>query len=357
MGTTRLKQLALIALMGGATACVGEDVGPARFSADMCRRISLIDESTGAPVVGAEDIAFDAERGRLFISAYDRRAVEKAARKRLSHVPSGGIYVAQVSALKEAEKLSVTPVMAPGDIAGGLRPHGLSYDGANHELVFVNRTYQQINGRWNMTPRLQRIGANGEVFVGPATDARCGANDVVTTRQQLFFSFDHDACGWRAAIEDVFRLRRSGVAMDSKKVVFSNAAFANGIAHAQDGMIALSATRDRQILLFNERAEELELTAAFDVPGGPDNLSVSADGGVVAAVHPSLFRLALNRKLGVGKTPSRIVKIDRNGGTTTLFDDRSGKQFSAATIGIELNGMLVAGSVTDAGLLVCKAPA
>ena len=91
------------------------------------------------------------------------------------------------------------------------------------------------------------------------------------------------------------------------------------------------------------------------VPGGPDNLTVSSDGGIVAAVHPSLMAIGLNRRLGVGKAASRIVKIDpETGAVEILFNDPHGELFSAATVAAEWNGGLILGSVTDEGLLFCK---
>lgn len=345
---------AVLFCLGG---CARQEIGDVRFAVDECNRVALIDADTGASISGAEDFAYDAAGERLFFSAYDRRAAEKAAKKRQMTIPSGGVYSAELSDIFSADALSISaqPLASPDDIDGGLRPHGISYDARNDELVFINRTYQRLNNKWEMTPRLQRIGADGDVFAGAVGDAPCAANDVLVTMQQTFTSFDHGRCDWRAGIEDVFNLKRSGLALGRDKRVYDRAAFANGLAQTQNGVIVMAATREKVILLMKERSGAVEEFTRFDIPGGPDNLSIAYDGGIVAAVHPSLWRLGLNRKMGVGKAPSRIVKVDPDtGAVEILFDDPGGRLFSAATIAVETSFGLVAGSVTDEGVLVCR---
>ncbi len=338
--------------------CAEQELPSVQYASEQCRRVALVDAVSGNELRGVEDIEIDRQTGRLFLSAYDRRAVEKAARKRASTLPQGGIYSVSIDQLFDAndQSIGVTSMVSPDDIGGGLRPHGLSYDASNDELVFINRTYQRINDRWIETPRLQRIGANGEVFVGTVEDSPCAANDVLVTEQQIFTSFDHGACNWREPLEDVFNLKRSGLTSNHSGAVFNEAAFANGLTRTQGGNIVLAATRENALLLMAERSNGVETISRIDVPGGPDNLSISYDGGVVAATHQNLIRLMFNRKLGLGKAPSRIVKANpETGAVDVLMDDPSGKLFSAATIAVESKRGLVAGSVTDKGVLVCDA--
>lgn len=356
MKATPLKILGSFYLLMLA-ACSGEAVGTAKYAADQCRRVALIDAGTGQAIVGAEDFALDPEAGRLFISAYDRRAVEKAARKKANALPQGGVYAVPLETLfgSETQVANARSLAAPRDIAGGLRPHGLSYDAANHELVFINRVYKRDGRKWKMTPRLQRIGANGEMFVGDVVDAPCAANDVLATGDRTFASFDHGACDWRAGLENALRLKRSGLATVGGERLFERAAFANGLALTLGGEIAMAATRENALLLLKENDDYAVETGRIALPGGPDNLTLAHGGGIVAAVHPSLHRLALNRRLGIGRAPSRIVKADPDtGAVELLFDDPSGDLFSAATVGVETEDGLVAGSVTDEGVLVCK---
>ena len=349
----RLIALAALAL---ASACARAEIGEARYAADQCQRVTLNDAQSGEAIRGAEDFAFDRDRQILFVSAYDRRAVEKAARKKREALPQGGVYPVALASLFDPDvtALSVTSLAAPGDIVGGLHPHGISYDAANHELLFINRTYQRVGRTWKMTPQLQRIGANGEVFVGAAASAHCAANDVVAAKDNVLTSFDHGACGLGAGIENVFRAKRSGVMSDGGQS-FNKAVFANGLAE-KDGAIYLAATRENALLVLQQTPDGISEATRVKLPGGPDNITVGEDGSVIAAVHPSMRALMFNRKFGIGKSPSRIVKADvTSGEVEILFDDPKGKIFSAATVAVETQFGLVAGSVTDEGLLVCRA--
>lgn len=338
-------------------ACARDQVGPPRYSLNQCHTLSLIDGASGEAVRGAEDFALDREGGRLFISAYDRRAVEKAARKRRDELPHGGVYAVQLEALfrLETDRLFVTSLAAPGEFVGGLRPHGIDFDADKNELIFVNRTYERDGRKWMMNPQLQRIGANGEVFVGAPSPAHCAANDVVAKGGGILSSFTHASCGFGAGVENVFSLKRSGVGA-AEDTLFDKASFANGLVILPDGDLALAATREKAILRLQYGKDGYKEAARISLPGGPDNLTIAQDGGIVAAVHPSMMKLMFNRKFGAGRAPSRIVKADPDSGMVdVLFDDPDAELFSAATVAVDLGNRLVAGSVTDEGLLICQA--
>lgn len=340
-----------------AAACAGEAVGPAAYSPEQCRRVALIDQATGEEIRGAEDLALDSVRGRLYVSAYDRRAVERAVRRKAFSIPEGGVYVVPLTAFDNPlpDRVVAERLLGPGEAAGGVRPHGLAYDAEKRELVFVNRAYQRINHVWRLQPRIERVGDDGAVFMGAGREAPCSANDVLVDHEGVLTSFDRAACGWRALPEDLFALRRSGLAGPDGTRLFEGAAFANGLARTDDGSLVLAATRERALLILEKDAGGYALARKLALPGGPDNLARAADGGVVAAVHPSLIKLALHRKLGLGAAPSRIVKTDAAAESVEiLYDDPKGVRLSGATVAVELRGVLIAGSATDAGLLVCR---
>ncbi len=350
MGKMLHKAIAAALVLSGG-ACAKEEIGEALYSAEQCRRVALIG-ADGGVIRGAEDLAHDRDGGRLFVAAYDRRAAEKAARSRKQTPPSGGVYAVSLDTLFDPNTgaINLTSLATPGDFNGGLRPHGIDYDVANKELVFINRTYIRDGHKWRMTPRLQRIGANGEVFVGEAKDAPCAANNVALSGGDVLTSFDHASCGFGAGLEDVFRLKRSGFT-NADGMVFNKAAFANGITVLDSDEVVLAATREKMLLVMKDG----EVDRRIKLPGGPDNISAAADGGVIAAVHPKMLKLAFNRKLGWGRAPSRIVRVDtRIGAVKILFDDAKGALYSAATAAVETSQGLVAGSVTDDGLLVCQ---
>ncbi|MEX6633924.1 NHL repeat-containing protein [Hyphococcus lacteus] len=357
MGLAQLKHGILTGLSLGFVGCSQQEIAVPHFSLDQCSRVSLIDEQSGETIRGAEDLVFDAEHGRIFVAAYDRRKTEKAAKKSNSEtLPSGGIYAISINQIfaEGIDEITVRPLALPDEFSGGLRPHGMTYDAHNKELIFINRTYEKDGRNWKMTPRLQRIGANGEVFVGITTDAPCAANNVVSTDGDILTSFDHASCGWQAGIENLFNLKRSGFANGSNPI-FKGVGFANGIEVTANGDIALAATRENALIILDPNNGNVSELARIELPGGPDNLTITSDGKIIAAIHPKMLRLALNRKLGLGKAPSRIVKADPDTAEVEiLFDDPDGTNFSAATVGISLPQGLVLGSVTDAGLLVCR---
>jgi hypothetical protein len=347
--------LAAAAAIMALSACGVEPAPNAEYQASSCRRIALVDTAAGAAVVGAEDLALDIARGQLIVSAYDRRAVERAAGQRAFSLPEGGLYrVAWTDLLDEDGTAQAHPLIQRGRVAGGLRPHGFVFDSRASEIAFVNRGYQKIDGRWRMTARIERVGIDGTLAAERPLDAPCAANDVVAGVDGLAVSFDHADCGWRAALEDALKLKQSGLAHIEGAPLFTSAAFANGAATLPSGDIALAATRENALLVLERNAHGYDEARRIALPGGPDNVTANLDGSVVAAVHPAFLRLALHRRLGIGSAPSRVVKADpATGAVTTLFDDPGGGLFSAATAAVEHEGALVLGSATDAGLLVC----
>ena len=273
------------------------------------------DAQTGKDIIGAEDLAVDQNRQRLIISAYDRRASEKAARQRGPAGPNGGIYAAPLATLfaldRPAEPLALTALTSPDDFDGGLRPHGLSFNQQADVISFVNRSYiPKKSGRWKLSPMVKSIGAQGEPILMKDTPTPCAANDVLIDGSSLYSSFDHSACNWRAGLEDVFRLKRSGIAGSSGEALLSGVAFANGLALTPAGNILLAATRESAVLSLRKTQSALTEEMRFAMPGAPDNITINHQGAAIIATHPSLFRLALQRKLGIGRAPCLLYTSD-----------------------------------------------
>ncbi|MFZ5617940.1 MAG: hypothetical protein ACOZAA_11555 [Pseudomonadota bacterium] len=338
------------------TGCAAKVEGEALYDAGKCRRVTIVDAENGAAVVGAEDLAFDRVSRRILISAYDRRKVEREVKSAAFDIAQGGVYSAPIASLAGDETtLTLASIIARDSVGGGLRPHGLSFDPGRREIAFINRSYQRIDDKWRMTARLERADADGAVFVGEGRAPRCSANDVATLGETTLVSFDHASCGWRGGVEDIFASRASGVATADGERVFDGVRHANGVAALSSGELALAATRDREILVLTTEGEGLSVERKFPLPGAPDNLTVSSNGDIVAALHPSLLAIGMQRRLGLGRSGSRIVRVDpETGETTLLFEDRRAKLFSAATAAVEEEGLLAIGSVADSGLVVCK---
>lgn len=326
---------------------------------EQCTRLALIDEDTGNAIIGAEDLAIDHTRNILFVSAYDRKAAEKKAKKsKTKSIPTGGLYRIDLATLPDnsSDEVKVKSLIRNTDIAGGLRPHGITYDRATNEIIYINRGYFRTKNKWKMKPSLERVGADGAMVMAEAPKTACAANDISTWQGEILVSFDHAHCNWRGGLEDIFSLRRSGVIKASDEdPLFDKVSHANGIIESASGDIVLAATREKALYLFKSENGDLVHQNKISLPGGPDNLTTAYDGAIIAAVHPSLVRMGAHRKLGLGKAPSRIVRVDTDTGVVTpLFDDPDGSTFSAATVGVETQDVLILGSVTDTGLLVCQ---
>lgn len=337
------------------SSCAEKAAGDPRYRLSECRRVTLIDEATGKAVVGAEDLAYDAAERRVLISAYDRRAAESDAASRANDIEQGGIYAASIDALQSNAALTLASIVSRETVAGGLRPHGVSFDGARREITFVNRSYQKINGEWNMTPRIERAGADGAVFVGDGGRPRCSANDVAMLGDETFVSYDHAACGWRGSLEDILASRASGLDDLQGDGVFSKARHANGVVATRDNQLALAATRDKSVLILDQDGAGFNVDKRIKLPGAPDNLTAGAGGEIIAALHPSLFAIGAQRRLGIGRSASRIVSIDPDSGAVALlYDDPKAALLSASSAAVEEEGVLVIGSALDRGLVVCK---
>jgi len=330
---------------------------PPLYSHDQCQRVTLIDKGQNQPIVGAEDLAIDHANNTLYVSAYDRSLVEKkASHKKTKSIPSGGLYKIEIATLLSNSKTltQLESLVDPKSTAGGFRPHGISFDPATREISIINRTYIHHQHAWRRQPELIRFNTRDGAWNKSSAKLNCNANDIFSDGKKTWISYDHAACDWRANLENIFGLKRSGLYVSGgKKPLFDKAGFANGVIKTASGKIALAATREKLLHIFNK--ETSQYSYKIKLPGGPDNLSISHQGHIIAAVHPSLWRMGGHRKLGWKNAPSKIVRIDPiTGDTKTLFHDATGALFSAATIGIEIKNTLILGSVTDSGLLICR---
>ncbi len=353
------KALARLAL-GASAACsllagCAKDMEPDPvFNLADCRPISLVDSATGSVVVGAEDLALDRDGARVIVSAYDRRRVEAEAQANSAAISGGGLYsIALAKLAAQTPSLTVTSLVEPTELAGGLHPHGISFDSKTRTVSFINRGYQREANRWRMTPTVVHLGVGGDLSI-VKSPMPCSINDLSVRDERMLISFDHAECGWRAGFEDVFGLRRSGLVDHAGKTLLSGVGYANGVIELAAGQVLVAATREKSLRVVDVSDAAATSTRRFNLRGAPDNLSVSDDGAIVVAVHPSLLQLAFARRLGIGKSQSRVLEFDfKTGGQKLLFDDPKATLMSSATAAILTGDMLVIGSVIDAGLVVC----
>lgn len=313
---------------------------PARFTSDDCARAEPRDTASGRPLVGIEDMALLPDGDTLILSAMDRLAL----RWRPETAPEGGLYHVSLTRLAAGESWAV-PLVPAGSIAGGLFPHGIAVSNDGGHLAVVNRSR---DGRTAILAGPLASGAFTPRHVRSDPEL-CRANDLDFTGDgpaALRITLDRGACG--AAWADLRPGATTGrvVALDlataaPPRTEIAGLAFANGIAG-----LWVAETRGWRLHHLLDRPVAL--------PGGPDNLTWDGAGGLVAALHPSTARIAAYVHGYRDNAPSRIVRVAPDRRVEVLYDDPAGVLFSGATVAMLRGDLLVAGSVIDAGLLVCR---
>ena len=301
----------------------------AHFQPDECRRLALTDPRTGQPITGVEDLALAPNGDTLILSAHDRRAADG---------PGGGLYMMNLSAIR-----SDPPILLRLDAERGgsevFRPHGIALDPETGALAVINR-YRAGAARVEVGP----IGPTGwKPEWQIAADRLCRANDLSYRPEGLFETLDRADCG--PSLRDLTPWTGTGAVakLTPDAIIFETdgLSFANGI----DGA-AIAETRAKAI--------RMDKDTRIELPGGPDNLTRDSSGALIAAVHPGLLRLFLMREGVFARAGSRIVRLPPGGDVEVLFDDPGGDLISAATVGLMADDVLLMGSATDSGILVCE---
>ncbi len=357
-------------------------LGPAETTA--CMQLPLFDAKTGAAVTGAEDLAVDPSTGTLYISAFDRFALEDALERNQPVLPRGGLYTVDLDTVLSAEgPVTVDEQLSPFFARGDFRPHGIDlYTGPFGRrvlAVIVHRYHRDGVGEgltWTRSTDLETytITEDGLAPLGSAAHpGLCQANDVAAVSPRHFLvTRDRGACGSWMWAEDVLGLRRASVVhvelSDGGRLerppvpVAGGIGFANGITVDREARRAIVAATREEALLVYDLDTLLSSNAGRPVgrivlPGGPDNLIMADGQTLLAGVHPSLLRMGFyrNRWFETETAPARLMRVDMSDASTGLvYDDMVGADFPAVTAGIEYADHIIMGSVTAPGLMVCS---
>lgn len=350
--TPALLVLLAVSLSGLVWAATRVTPEPALFdAAQVCRRLALNGPGGRALAGQAEDLAVDAARGELIVSLYDRKAGRRAGAAR-----AGGLFTAPLSALSAAQGSLTLAVLS--DDPALTRPHGLAL--GPDRLAVVAR-----DGAGGARIRVLARTETGWRPAGALNHPRvCRANDLAwLDEDRLLISVDRRSCGGVAAAMEQMTGAPGGSLLHwdlqagAVRVVGDGLAFANGVTSAQ-GAVSVAETRGPAVRVYDGAALAatplpLQTFKTRALPGGPDNLSTTADGRVLAALHPNLLRLALSRYGPFSNAPGRVALIEGDW-VRTLLDDPRGEVIPGATVAVEIApGLLAVGSVTAPGLGLC----
>lgn len=335
-----------------------------------CQQVPVLDGGD-QPIFGIEDMALDKHHDRLILSAYDRFAVMDAMDEG-RHPPDGGLYSLPVSQLGDASEQDPLRAMMFDLVDVGdqhMHPHGvgLYQDGDSNRLAVVSRLADPHDTS-AADLLLFDVGEAGLTLVGKGEgSAYCRANDVaLVDPDTAVFTFDQSRCGaWGVWAERVFQPNASGLRVAhfldggaSSKTLIDDVAFANGVAVAEDGRhVLMTASRDRQLRVYETSGlldGELTPLQVVTFEGGPDNVSVTSDGGSVTAVHPRPFDLFLHMNGWGDLPPSRVVVTSADGSSRQTVEGTHGQMPGAATSALLLDDMIVVSSAWDTGIGICK---
>jgi len=196
--------------------------------------------------------------------------------------------------------------------------------------------------------------------------ALCRANDVAApTPTTAYVTRDHGACrGLGRWLEMGLGLDRAALLRvdlgepPRLETIADGLAMANGVALSPDGeRLAVAETRGERVRIYATDDPGAGPVATYALPGGPDNLTWSDSGDILAAVHESLLAtgMARYRVFGRERAGSRVVVLDAaTGETRTRVRDPEGTRLNMATAAVRVDGALVAAGLLDDALLVCR---
>ncbi len=353
--------------------------------AGTCKAYTLVDDATGAVVLGPEDIAIDRAAGVVYVSAYDRRAVEheKAAGGPVTTV--GGIYrFALPQTLPEGGSIPVTDLTSGFRESHDFRPHGFHFRPGNPaRLHVVNRVYEMKKGKPVINPAIERFRLEGGALVHEATirpgadePLMCSPNDLWTKADGTFYvSNDHGTCtGFGSVWEETFALRHAYLLYyDGAKFrkVAEKLAFANGVTGRENAngetQIIVSETRRKRLRVFDEAdllsgSGKAKPRHTIKLKGSPDNLDWNENGDLLVATIPNIIGMATYMRglFGKKKTGSRTQRVPwgvdgmpgKPGRPEIVFED-NGSMISGATVMAGAGGLYFIGAAFDDNIAIC----
>ena len=307
----------------------------ARFALESCRKVNLRDVDTGKQLAGISDMVLLPDGDTLVLSAFDRSDLTR---------PFGGLFAVSLFELARGSgEIEVEALVKDYQLAGGVHPQGIAYSGGRIALIngagdgaFID-VIERRDSLWTPVARHSH-------------DAFCRLNDLAFDfGGNLLVTRDRASC--RLNVIDALPFYATGIVLT---VSPEGQVRASDERYFLPNGIVMGPTD--QPIVAEMRGQQLSGEIDRPMPGGPDNLTVDEDGAIVAAVHPSLWKMFLYTNGFAFSSPSRVVRFDPGPSELEiLFDDPGGDLLSAVGVGLLEEGRLYLGSTVDGGLGVCGA--
>lgn len=356
--------LSLLTAACGLLEPNGEAPQPDSIEGLTCRTVAV--------PAGPEDLVVDDRHGIAWIASTDRRTLAYGEDDRQVG------FLSRLDLRQERpQAVDVTPAALRNP---SFRPHGLGLLPAQPPRLFVVDRRPPAAGEPSCAVdnaiRVLEVEGDRLRLVATVEDplSLVRLNDVEPLDATRFFATSDHAPGSCLArnLRDLFG-RNGGhlLAFDGARfeVAAEGLPFANGLAfdRARRTLYA-AASGDGTIRRFDvgDSPRELAPRPPIRLDRSPDNLSLDADGQLLAAAHPDRIRFMLVQRqwLGVDQAPSSILAIAPQGSAPEvreiLSDD--GTVFSAASVAArfvwperQLERLLL-GQVFGDQLLLCERP-
>jgi len=334
-----------------------------------CWAVDIIDDVTGEKVVGAEDLDFDPATGTIFLSAYDRRAVDREIEEG-KVTTQGGIYTISLSDIHQTGVLPVHDISRDFKEAGNeFRPHGFDvsrYGGENRVFV-INRLYPEaLEGE--MVPVIEIFQGferqtshsttlNMSNWLSYEGKQVCDPYDVYFSGRSLTITNYSKSC--EQVDENVeFDEVHGFYFVESEdfgvKIVSGNV-LPNGVTGIEDFYSAIAVTLEKEI--FIEGSENrIGLFKVIDLEIAPDNLTLDGNRNLYVAGFPNLldYYFYMSELFGVEKSPSVAYRIAPESYEQTLLFKDDGALISGATVALRAGDYLIMGSAWDDNIAICS---
>lgn len=312
-------------------------------------------ECRALPLAGsAEDIQPDRERNLVYLSLLDRRGLVRG------EAPQGDILRIDLA----DPQLNAVPALR--DRPAHFRPHGLSLyvDGAGTRHLFV------INHPLDRANEPEMVELFREVVPGEFTHVRTfrdplmiSPNDIVAVGpEQFYVANDKVSGGVLAAALQQFGIGGSPLVYvdgDRAEVVSGNIASGGGISASNDLREVYVAETSAQRLRVFERTGgggAVSELARIALGTSPDNIDVAPDGSLWIGAHANVFAL-IQHFTAEKPAPSQVLRVVLHDGGKADIEQvylNTGEAISASSVGVQIDGRLLIGSITERKVLACR---